>query len=71
MAENTDVGAAIGDPITATDGDGDVLIYAIVEDADGTDTTDDEFFSIDRATGQLKVKVKTNFESDDAGCDRR
>ena len=61
--ENTAVGAAIGAPLTATDADGDVLIYSIVADADDTDTTDDEYFSIDRATGQLKVKVKVNYES--------
>ena len=29
VAENTAVGSAIGDPITATDGDGDVLIYTL------------------------------------------
>ena len=29
VAENSAVGSAIGDPITATDGDGDVLIYTL------------------------------------------
>ena len=63
VAENTAVGASIGAPLTATDADGDVLIYGIKADATNSDTSDDEFFSIDRATGQLKVKVKVNYES--------
>ena len=69
VAENTDVDSAIGTPVNAKDDDGDVLIYAIVADTAGSNTTDDENFSIDRATGQLKVKVKLNFESDAGAAD--
>ncbi len=67
--ENTAVGSAVGKPVSATDPDGDVLIYTIVPDQPNTDTTDDEQFDIDRATGQLKVKVKFNFEAAEPGDD--
>ena len=51
----------IGSPITATDGDNDILTYSLVAD-DGNN--DNDTFNIDRATGQLKVKVgeTLNFE---------
>ena len=70
VAENTAVGSAIGDPITATDGDGDVLIYTLdwspdLRTGDGTAATPsgDARFSIDRATGQLKVAKSLNYEA--------
>ncbi len=75
--EGTDVGTAIGDPIRATDSDGDVLIYTLDWSPDlrtGSGTaaspSGDARFSIDRATGQLKVAKKLNYEAADGDVDR-
>ena len=77
VAENTAVGAPIGDPITATDGDGDVLIYELEWSPDlrtgaGTaaNPSGDARFRIDKATGQLKVEKKLNFEAADGTPDK-
>ena len=75
VAENTAVGTAIGDPITATDGDGDVLIYTLdwspdLRTGDGgtaDSPSGDARFTIDRATGQIKVGKKLNYESPASG----
>ena len=49
----------IGDPVSATDEDNDTLRYSIVADAaDAEPGTDDEKFSIDAKSGQLKVGSK-------------
>ena len=61
-------GSNVGDPISATDGDDDILRYNIVADVDtdndGTvnDTSDDEKFTIDDKTGQLKIGTVLDFE---------
>ena len=56
VAENTAAGQAIGNPVVAEDGNGDILTYTLGEDGDN------ESFAIDRATGQLKTKGPLNFE---------
>ena len=56
VAENTAGGTAIGDPVEATDLDGDSLTYAL-----GT-TADDGHFAIDDQTGQLKTKGALDYE---------
>ena len=75
--EGTDVGTAIGDPVRATDSDGDVLIYTLDWSPDlntggGSAATPsgDARFSIDRATGQLKVAKKLNYEAADNTADK-
>ena len=56
-------GSNVGDPISATDGDNDVLRYNIVEDAaDASPGTDDEKFTIDDETGQLMIDTVLDFE---------
>ena len=77
VAENSAVGAAIGDPITATDSDDDVLIYTLdwspdLRTGDGTAATPsgDARFSIDRATGQVKVGKKLNYEAAENTADK-
>ena len=72
VAENTAAGEAIGDPVVATDGDGDILTYTLLDnettDSDSNADTpanmdgDSASFSIDRATGQLMTKGKLDFE---------
>ena len=56
VAENTAAGVNIGDPVTATDGDGDTLTYALT----GADAA---AFDFDTATGQIKVKDSLNYEA--------
>ena len=61
--ENTPAGRALGRPIMATDRNGDILTYSLVED----DTAAaDGLFAVDRATGQLKTKGSLNYEAPDA-----
>ena len=56
VAENAPVGMNVGDPIAANDPDeDDRLTYAL-------SGADDAAFDIDRATGQIMVKRKLNFE---------
>ena len=53
--ENTPSEQPIGDPISATDGDGDTLTYSL----HGTDA---DSFAIDANTGQIETKGKYDFE---------
>ena len=53
VAENAK-GAIVGDPVTAVDDDGDLMLYSI---------SDMESFSIDRASGQIKTKVELDYET--------
>ena len=63
IAENTDSGTNIGDPITATDPDsGDTLTYALRR-------SDAESFSIDPNTGQLRTKADLDYETKNAYTD--
>ena len=56
VAENTEAGVAIGDPVAATDDDGDTLTYT----ATGVDASE---FTLDAATGQLSTKAELDHES--------
>ena len=55
VAENTPSGQPIGDPISATDGDGHTLTYRL----SGADA---DSFAIDPNTGQIQTKGTYNFE---------
>ena len=56
VAENTEAGQGIGSPVSASDEDGDLLIYSL----DGADA---ESFGISRTTGQLMTKAALNYEA--------
>ena len=58
LAENTAADTDIGDPVTATDTEGDALSYSL----QGTDA---DAFTIDSSTGQIKTKtgVSYNYET--------
>ena len=56
VAENTAAGEDIGDPVEATDLDGDTLTYALGGD-------DAASFDIDEETGQLMTKAELDFET--------
>ena len=67
LKEGTDTGSNVGDPVSATDDDNDVLRYMILEETnDATppvDTTDYAKFKIDSKTGQLMVgDTKLDYE---------
>ncbi len=55
VAENTTAGVSIGEPVSATDPDGDDLAYSLA----GTDAAS---FEIDASTGQLKTSAPLNYE---------
>ena len=56
VAENTAAGEDIGNPVAASDANGDALTYAL----SGTDTAS---FDIDPATGQLMTKAALDYET--------
>ena len=56
IAENTAAGTAIGDPVAATDPNGDTVTYTL----EGTDAAS---FGIDRSTGQLRTSAALNYET--------
>ena len=53
--ENTPAGASIGDPVAATDADGDTLTYALTGSDAGA-------FDFETDTGQIKVKDTLDYE---------
>ena len=59
ILENTSAGVNIGDPVTATDREGDTLSYSL----GGADA---ESFAIDAATGQLLTKASLDHEAQTA-----
>ena len=58
LNENTPSGQPIGDPISATDGDSDILTYSL----SGADA---DSFAIDPNTGHIQTKGTYNFEQKD------
>ena len=56
VAENTEPGQAIGDPVTATDPEGDTLTYSL----EGTDA---DAFDIDSTSGQLLTRAALDHEA--------
>ena len=59
IPENTPAGRNIGNPVTATDADGDTLTYTL----DGTDASS---FGIVSTTGQLKTSAPLDYEEKNA-----
>ena len=59
VEENVPAGTAVGDPVSATDENGDTLTYAL----EGTDAAS---FSIDAATGQIRTLAALDFETKDS-----
>ena len=60
VAENTAAGANIGDPVAATDSDGDSLTYSLGS------TAADGHFTIDSSSGQLQTSGALDYESTDS-----
>ena len=55
IPENTEVGIPVGEPVSATDEDEDVLLYELVDTPDLEDEDGRARFTIDRTTGQIRV----------------
>ena len=55
VPENTAADAAVGDPVSATDPEGDALIYTL----EGTDAAS---FTIDDSTGQIRTKEGVDYD---------
>ena len=70
IPENTAVGMPVGMPVdVGQNEDGDVLTYSLDDDADANNSvnmdTDVRFFSIDKSTGQIMVKMPLSAEMTD------
>ncbi len=55
VSEDAPAGAPVGAPVTATDSQGHTLAYAIVQDRARQSGDEQAGFTIDRATGQIRV----------------
>ena len=55
VRENTAVGRSIGRRVSATDADADILFYELLDTPDLEDGRGDERFTIDSASGQIRV----------------
>ena len=62
VPESTAVGDPVGLPITATDTDNDILTYELIA-ANTPNDADDEFFNIDKASGQITVAQKLDYDA--------
>ncbi len=62
VPESTAVGDPVGDPVVATDTDNDTLTYELIEVASPNDG-DDEFFDIDRESGQITVAQDLDYDA--------
>ena len=62
VAENSAAGTAVGAPVKAIDEDGDTITYELVDTA--TPGEDEESFTIDSATGQIRVKAGTMLDTE-------
>ena len=60
VAENTPAGRNIGEPVAATDPDGDTLQYMFFS---FSPNPDHDAFSVDSTSGQIKTKAALNFET--------
>ena len=55
VPENTPAGMPIGEPVSATDADNDVLVYELLDTPDLADDDSHPRFTIDSASGQIRV----------------
>ena len=55
VAENTAVGMPIGEPVSASDADEDILFYELLDTPDLEDGDGDARFTIDSLSGQIRV----------------
>ena len=55
IAENAAVGTPVGEPVSATDADEDILFYELLETPDLRDGDDRARFTVDSLSGQLRV----------------
>ena len=58
VAEHTAVGMPIGEPVSATDADEDILFYELLDTPDLEDGDGDARFTIDSLTGQIRASKR-------------
>ena len=63
VAENTAVGMPIGEPVSATDADEDILFYELLDTPDLEDDDGHVRFTIDGLSGQIRVGIELGADS--------
>ena len=63
VAETATVGLAIGEPVSATDTDDDILLYELLDTPDLEDDDGDARFTIDSLSGQIRVGKELGADS--------
>ena len=66
MPEHTAKGMAIGEPVSATDADRDILLYELLDTPDLEDDDGDARFTIDSLTGQIRAGKALGADPDEA-----
>ena len=69
VAEHTAVGMAIGEPVSATDPDQDVLFYELLDTPDLEDEVGRARFTIDSLTGQIRASKRLGADPGDTAND--
>ncbi len=65
VPENTAVGMPIGEPLSATDADEDILFYELLDTPDLEDGDGDARFTIDSLTGQIRAGKRLGADPDE------
>ena len=66
VSENTAVGMPIGEPVSATDADEDILFYELLDTPDLEDEDGDPRFTIDSLSGQIRVGKELGADAGEA-----
>ena len=65
VSENTAAGMPVGEPVSASDSDEDILFYELLDTPDLEDGDDDARFTIDSLTGQIRAGRQLGADPDE------